>query len=196
MHITSGRVVFSRKVAPAQYESKSAEVELTFILAEDEELGNALDVVGHQAKAKALELVGLKSSAEATPAPLAEKVDQRTKDAKKAAAAASMNAKDASTKPTTVSLALVHSQPAVPASSQEVGLDDEFQELDVAPPITDADMTKACSEKNQKLQAKHGAASPTMIKALRAEFVPAPGQLKDIPQEKRAEFLKRLEALQ
>jgi hypothetical protein len=35
-----------------------------------------------------------------------------------------------------------------------------------------------------------------MIKALRREFVPEPQQLKDIPQEKRADFLKRLEALQ
>jgi hypothetical protein len=205
MHITSGRVVFSRKVAPAQYESKTAEVELTFILAEDEELGDTLDVVGQQAKAKALELVGLKSSVEAaapTPGPAPEKLDMRTKEAKakaaadKAAAAAALNAKDTSTKQTTASPPQEPSQPAAPASSKEVDPGDDEFEITPPKPITDVDLTKACSAKNQILQQKHGAASPAMIKALRREFVPEPQQLKDIPQEKRAEFLKRLEALQ
>lgn len=59
MQITGGRVVFARSVQPAQYETKKAEVEITFTLAEGEELGTTLDRAGEVAQAKALELVGL-----------------------------------------------------------------------------------------------------------------------------------------
>jgi hypothetical protein len=61
MQITGGRVVYSRTVQPAQYESKRGEVELTFVLAEGEDLGAALDEVADLVKAKALDMVGLKS---------------------------------------------------------------------------------------------------------------------------------------
>jgi hypothetical protein len=60
-HITRGKINFGRTVQPAQYESKRADVELEFVLAEGEELGNTLDKVAEIAKAKALEMVGLKS---------------------------------------------------------------------------------------------------------------------------------------
>ena len=64
--ITGGSVKFGRKTAPAQYENKEAVVELTFSLAEGEELGTFLDDVGAQAQAKALEMVGLQSAAKIT----------------------------------------------------------------------------------------------------------------------------------
>ncbi len=57
MQITSGRVVYSRTVQPAQYESKRAEIELTFVLAEGEKLGDALDKTAELAKTKCLDLV-------------------------------------------------------------------------------------------------------------------------------------------
>lgn len=59
--ITSGRVVFSRTVQPAQFESKRSEVELSFVLAEGEELGKTLEDIGVLVKAEALKLVGLDS---------------------------------------------------------------------------------------------------------------------------------------
>jgi hypothetical protein len=59
MQITSGRVVYSRTVQPAQFESKRAEVELSFVLSEKEELGDALISVGKLAQRQALEMVGL-----------------------------------------------------------------------------------------------------------------------------------------
>ena len=62
MQITGGRVVYSRTVQPVQFESKKAEVELSFVLAEGEKLGDALDEVADLAKAQALGMVGLKSS--------------------------------------------------------------------------------------------------------------------------------------
>ena len=58
MQITGGRVVFSRTVQPAQYESKRAEVELSFVLAEGEALGEALDEVSKICKAEVLQMVG------------------------------------------------------------------------------------------------------------------------------------------
>jgi hypothetical protein len=59
--ITGGRVVFSRTVQPAQYESKKSEVELTFVLAEGEKLADTLDQIGKLVQDKALEMVGLRS---------------------------------------------------------------------------------------------------------------------------------------
>ena len=55
--ITSGRVVFARTVQPANFESKRAEVELSFVLAEGEELKDTLEKVGLQCRAAVLDLV-------------------------------------------------------------------------------------------------------------------------------------------
>lgn len=60
--ITGGRVVFSRTVQPAQYESKRAEVELTFVLAEGEELNSTLNDVSLKAKSQVLDILGINSS--------------------------------------------------------------------------------------------------------------------------------------
>lgn len=59
MQISGGRVVYSRTVQPAQYESKRAEVELTFVLAEHEQLDNQLDLVSSIVKEQAEEMVGI-----------------------------------------------------------------------------------------------------------------------------------------
>lgn len=59
--ITGGKISYGRTVQPAQYESKKAEIELTFVLAEGEKLGSTLDHAAEIAKNKVLELVGLKA---------------------------------------------------------------------------------------------------------------------------------------
>lgn len=61
--ITAGRVVFGRKIAPAQYENKSAEVEIAFSITEGEDLGDTLDRAAVVAQKKVLQLLGLASSA-------------------------------------------------------------------------------------------------------------------------------------
>lgn len=61
MQITRGKVSFGRTVQPQQYESKRADVELEFVLAEGEDLGDTLDDVGEIAKEQVLQMVGLKS---------------------------------------------------------------------------------------------------------------------------------------
>jgi hypothetical protein len=58
MQITGGRVVYCRTVQPAQFESKRAEVELSFVLAENEALGAALEQAANLAKSQALTMVG------------------------------------------------------------------------------------------------------------------------------------------
>lgn len=57
--VTSGRVSYSRKVQPAQYESEGAEVELAFVLDEGEDPATAIDEIGAIAKEGALRFVGV-----------------------------------------------------------------------------------------------------------------------------------------
>lgn len=57
---TSGRVVYSRTVQPAQYESKRAEVELAFVLEDGEDEGEAVRKIGSIARSECLALVGIK----------------------------------------------------------------------------------------------------------------------------------------
>lgn len=59
--ITSGKVSYARTVQPVQFESKKAEVELSFILAEGEDLDNTLEDVGNKVRAECLRLVGLRT---------------------------------------------------------------------------------------------------------------------------------------
>jgi hypothetical protein len=59
MQITSGRVVYKRTIQPAQFESKSAEIELSFSLAEGEELGDAIVDTMEAAKEEVLLTLGL-----------------------------------------------------------------------------------------------------------------------------------------
>ena len=73
--ITGGSVTFGRTVQPAQYESKKAEVTMTFVCAEDdtpamwEEMLNGASAM---ARDKALELVGVKAAVEPKRASAAE----------------------------------------------------------------------------------------------------------------------------
>jgi len=55
---TSGRVVYSRTVHPASYESERAEVELAFVVAEGEDASEIAAYWGHAAKTQALALIG------------------------------------------------------------------------------------------------------------------------------------------
>lgn len=60
--ITSGRVVYSRTVQPADYESKRGEVELSFVLEDGEEAADAVRAAGAIARAEALALIGIKAA--------------------------------------------------------------------------------------------------------------------------------------
>lgn len=60
--ITGGKVVFSRTVQPADYESKKAEIELTFTVGEDEDHLEAAASVMVDAQNIVLVAVGKRSS--------------------------------------------------------------------------------------------------------------------------------------
>ena len=84
--ITGGRIVYGRTVQPAQYESKKAEVELTFSVEDGAYDEAALDGIIHTAIEKAHAMVGLAKGvkakaevAETKVEPKAEKPKGKTK---------------------------------------------------------------------------------------------------------------------
>lgn len=85
--ITGGKVTFTRSIQPAQFETKKAEVEIVFTMAEGASLeaGQAeLNAAAEMAQSKALEMLGLKK---ATPVETATvTVDDKAEKAAKAAA--------------------------------------------------------------------------------------------------------------
>ena len=58
--ITGGRILFSRTVQPIDYEQKRAEVELSFVLEEGEDMVEALTEAASIAKFQCLQMVGIK----------------------------------------------------------------------------------------------------------------------------------------
>jgi hypothetical protein len=202
VQITAGKVIFARSVQPAQYETKKAEVELSFSLAEGEELGAWLDDVAAKAQAKALEMVGLKPAQEAKPAatkkaevkPPTDDEKQKAKEAFAAkqrvgediAAAKTLAEKSNTAKTAIDGLDIASLQPGSPAPS----LDPDADLLaDVPKEVTDQDLVAAVTRKNQELK------DPKKIHALRETFVKLPKGLRDIPAADRPRFLAELEAL-
>jgi hypothetical protein len=199
--ITGGIVKFGRKTAPAQYENKEAVVELYFSVAEGEALGTFLDDVGHQAQAKALELVGLKPAAEAKPA-LAKKVEAKPGDdeaakqkAKEAYAASKATEAELQVKEEAKKLAeKCNTAKAVDALEFTASQPDPDADFLVDVPkgvkeVSDQDLVAAVTRKNQELK------DPKKIHALRETFVKLPKGLRDIPTADRPRFLAELEAL-
>jgi hypothetical protein len=61
---TGGKVSFSRTVQPVQYESKKAEVEISFIPDDGEDVEAALEEAGRLVVNRTLAMVGLKRVSE------------------------------------------------------------------------------------------------------------------------------------
>lgn len=224
MQIMGGKVTYARTVQPAQYESKKAEVEISFTLSDGEEMGDSLDRAGNWAMQKCHEMVGITKTVPvtATAEKLAEKVEaiaegvkaaaetqketkgkgktQAEKDAAKAEAAAKMNGKKAAAPlPDPEDLPNEPTQ-AISSGDERVGPEDNdtsFLDEPSTPAreIKDTELYEAAGKKNKELMPKHAGASPAMIKALVQKFVPLPKQLKDIPQDQRTRFLEQLAAL-
>jgi 2-keto-4-pentenoate hydratase len=58
--ISGGRVVYSRTTQPAQYESKRAEVELAFVLADNEDIGDTIADLLDQVRKEVHTAVGIR----------------------------------------------------------------------------------------------------------------------------------------
>lgn len=224
MQIMGGKVTYARTVQPAQYESKKAEVEISFTLSDGEEMGDSLDRAGNWAMQKCHEMVGITKPAPmaATAEKIAEKVEaiaegvkaaaeapkdtkgkgktQAEKDAAKAEAAAKMNGKKATAPLPDPDALPDEPTQAISSGEERVSPDDNdtsFLDEPSTPAreIKDTELYEAAGKKNKELMPKHAGASPAMIKALVQKFVPLPKQLKDIPQEQRTKFLEQLAAL-
>lgn len=209
MQITGGKVTYLRSVQPAQYETKKCEVEIAFTLGEGETLSNQLDIAAKAAMDKVHEVVGLK----AAPASGASKVTTTPKNATppahdpKADAAANLTAREqkakeqaaktAKTPPATTGAAISTGGERKP---NDDGLDFDLVpsavEVPASAPITDKDLTAAVNKKHGELSKTLGQAAAPKVRGLIAEYAgELPKQLRDIPADKRAEFLVALAAM-
>ena len=206
MEIVGGKVSFKRSYQPEQYGSKGAEVEISFSMSEGEELGNKLNEVGAMVKAKALELCGIKTEKVGNALADVAKAETLVATAEtlvagakpdKAAAAAAMNAKDKPAKKSDA--AKVDPEKSAPPAAKSSPAEDfsEFDEdaAESQPEISDSAMSAAMNKKVGELKAVHAGAAPKLVKELINQFVEPPKKSHDIPQNLRAEFLKKLEAL-
>lgn len=211
MQITGGKVTFTRGIQPAQFETKKAEVEISFTLAEGEELGAGLDRAAELAQGKALELVGLKKPAvtagstaqttqEATPKTAGPtkadlEAEKATELAAKAARAEAAKGKAVVFPKADDGIDMTDAdKPAISTGGErvdpaEMSSDDDLL-MGTAPEVSDVDLTSTITRKN------HAIKNPTAIKALIGTFVVPPKGSRDIPQALRADFLAKLELLE
>lgn len=206
MQITGGKVTYLRSVQPAQYESKKCEVEISFTLGEGEVLGNQLDIAAKAAVDKVHEVVGLKAAMGAPKVATAPKNPTPPPADPKADAAANMTAREQKAH------AQANKGPKTPPSTgaaistggerkpSDDGLDFDLVpstvEAPASAPITDKDLTAAVNKKHGELAKVLKDAAAPKVRACIADFAGAlPKQLRDIPADKRAEFLVALAAL-
>lgn len=204
--ITSGRTMYSRVVKDDDYGIKREMLcELSFAVGENE---NPDEIIAHVAQ-KCVEIVHeklrLRSAAPAAPSvPAATQTTDGAPSLKspgaaagatapsKEDAAAKLNAAEATKKATRA--------PKVekPAEAPAKEADDDLNDLlglnekpaEPARKISDLEMTQAIQKKNAAIK------NPKAITALKEKFVgPQPAQLRDLPAEKREQFLTELEAL-
>lgn len=223
--ITGGKIFYSQTRQAAQFEPKKAEVELSFIVGEGETFAEVAKMAEDFAVAKVQEMIGAKATPAARTvqsAPPKPAVDAST-GGKGAAAMDTTQpapvsgkeayaAKEAAAKAPRASVPKAgkkdEAKPQISQGGERVNPEDDAIDMGdvtldadglpieagepvvVAAQITDAEMTSAISKVNQKLQ------NPALIRAVVAEFVgPPPKSSRDIPQEKRAEFIAKVEAL-
>jgi len=199
--ITSGRVVYGRTVQPAQYESKKAEVELTFAVEEGAD-GAVVDAFMRDTAKKAqtlcLEMVGLKPAVTPSVVPL---VVAPPAAATKEASAASMNAKETAKKPGRPKKEAPPVEPdPLDLSEAQISTGNERVDPEQADPDgltldagteqppTDTELQEAVQKKNAAIK------NPAAIKALRSKYTDGIS-INNIPPEKRRDFLKELAAL-
>lgn len=196
--ITNGKVLYGRTVKVADYENKKAEAEFSFTVEEGEDHNVIAQVAAQDARRIAHGLLGIKPAGEAAPA------------APRALAGAAMDKDDPALPATPAPKPAKEPKPpkaAAPKPSDDLNLDDDGgaeakpaktkEEIAAklnAEEITDADFMAKAQARAQAL----GETGPSKIKALVKEYNPEPGKgfaLRQIAQEDRAGFLKKMAAL-
>ena len=213
--VTGGSVTFGRTIQPAQFESKKAEVTITFAVAEDDKPEDAramLDGAAARAQEKALELVGLKAikaaamaqadplakaTAEPKPDPLAKVQDadrpgakRGPKTAEKAPEADPLAAAEAAAESVNeAEEAEAHKAAMARANAAVADADGDLLGEAAPQPVTDKELMDAVTKKMAEIN--NGPA----IKAVREKYVPTPKGIRDIPQDKRRAFIEEIAKL-
>lgn len=198
--IVAGKVVIGRTTKPADYESKKAEIELSFALPEnstDEHANAAIHAVTALALSHVHGILGLAPQpAGAAPAkPAAAGKKGKTEPA----GTTTTGVKVENAGPTEAAAKLEASLPGAEESSTHLpddvlGLGTEGDGLDdllgAAPqPVTDEELTSAITRKNAEIK------NPQAIRGLIGKYVAPPKQARDIPAEVRHKFLEELGGL-
>lgn len=221
MQITGGRVTFGRSVQPAQYETKKAEVEITFSFAEGENLEGKLDLAASIAQDKALEMVGLKKGpanvaggvmsmapgtypgkeVEGTPLPPkaktkadleADKINELAKATERKEEPKKTPKTPPKTEKPQISTGDERKDPAQEADPFSVLAEKPVEEDPFSVPAADITDDKLLSE----LQAANGVLKdPVTLRGLITKYVgKTPCKAVDIPQGARAQFIADLTA--
>jgi hypothetical protein len=184
--ITGGKVVYGRTVQPAQYESKKSEVELTFSVEDGQYDEKALDAIIQTAITKAHEMVGVAAAPKTTRKAKVETPELTIAATSKEAFAAKANGKGQD-----AVLDALNDLAQTTKPEPKKAVDDLGDILgDVATPAkvySDMDLVDVVNRTNARIS------NPKAIKALCATFTTQ--GIKDIPAEKRAEFVTALEGL-
>ena len=190
--ITNGKITFGRTIKTGDYENKRIDVELSFTLPEDgdAEVSDYIGAVGEMAVKQLNDLLadkvpsGVKLTKEEKPAKAAKKLPAAVKEEKTKTDASVMEEDPLADRATPPFL----KSEAKGAETVEEGIDDLLGD-NGAKEITDKELTDA----TQKCQAraKNAPAIRTLLGSLGIK-VP-PGRIIDLPQEKRADYLKKLE---
>lgn len=194
MSITNGSITIEDGTKAAEEYAPARKVSVTLAFAYDVEGLDILSAAADIANAKVTELLG--KTAKPKPATTASATVPVTE--KKAT-----KAKDKAPEKTKDDLAreagLLEETPAPTDPKLATKKpDDDLSELlgDEAPkPITDAELSSAAQKKNATEKEKNTNWAPTKIRELVAEYAGAGKQIRDIPAEKRQEFLTKLDAL-
>lgn len=186
--IIGGKITFGRTVNPAQYESKKAEVEISFVVAEGEDFHQIAQEAAAFAEDKALEMVGLLDK----PIPKVAVAPPKATDTKEEYAERAKAEEAKLPPPLKRPPGRPPSKPTAPTADE---LDDApVEDVETAEPakaITDKDLTDAITRQQHKIN------NAPEIRKLIAKFnnEVLGKQSRDIPQSRRAEFLLELSRL-
>lgn len=216
--ITGGSIRFMQRVKTGDYEHKEVSTELNFMVRDNQDHRDLLDRVSDEAQNTTLRLLGLSKAAARVPAqsrtavtrkpptvathetivvpveasalmvevapvaPVADPAGIEDDTDPLAPAGASVSGADPSAQVTA---------PVADASS----IEEDDDGLTAARVYTDKDVTDTITKHNARLIEALGAAGTAKIRELLCVYV-APGKhARDIPVEKRGEFIGKLEAL-
>lgn len=198
MQVTNGVIKYGETRKIADFESKTASVELSFMVNEDEDADYSTDFVGNMVHRHFANMIGMKTAGVSPVASTAKPAAGKT--AAKAPKIPTTPAADKPAAKSTADTSALVEEPEAPAAAtkeeapEDYGLDD-LMGGDAPHPhvkeITDkelADSTQQCQAKNKNGLAIRKALNDCGVKH-------PPGRIIDLPQEKRQEYLDKLKEI-